>query len=131
MSTVRPSSTSPVFPVFNATLIDKNLFGSYNSYLGRGTGMSSVGIKELKNRLTAYIRLAKQGEEIVVTERGRPVVLMQALRKAKDVKSLEARLARLADRGIVTLPDRRPPAKIKPVRAPGMLASRIIVEERR
>ncbi len=93
--------------------------------------MSSVGIKELKNRLTTYIRLAKQGEEIVVTERGRPVVLMQALRKTKDVTSLEARLARLADRGDATLPQRRSAAKIKPVRIKGKRVSRIIIEERR
>jgi prevent-host-death family protein len=55
--------------------------------------MGCVGIKELKNRLTTYVRLAKQGEEIVVTERGRPVVLMQALRKTQDLTSLEAKLA--------------------------------------
>jgi prevent-host-death family protein len=93
--------------------------------------MSSVGIKELKNRLTTYIRMAKEGKEVVVTERGRPVVLIRSLRNAADVTSLEAKLARLADRGIATPPERRSAPKIQPVRAPGMPASRIIIEERR
>lgn len=93
--------------------------------------MISVGIKELKNRLTHYIRLAKQGEELVVTERGKPVVLMQSLRTATDVTTLEARLARLAALGIATLPNRSPSLRIKPVRLRGTPVSRIVLEERR
>ena len=38
--------------------------------------MGTVGIKELKDRLTYYLRLTKQGEEIVVTERGKPIALL-------------------------------------------------------
>ena len=34
--------------------------------------MSTVGVKELKNRLAYYLRRAKQGEEVVITERGVP-----------------------------------------------------------
>jgi prevent-host-death family protein len=93
--------------------------------------MSSVGIKELKNRLTYYIRLAKQGEELVVTERGRPVALIQALHAATDVSTLEAKLARLAARGGVTLPDRKPSGSIRAKRLRGIPTSRIILEERR
>jgi prevent-host-death family protein len=93
--------------------------------------MSSVGIKELKNRLTYYIRLAKQGEELVVTERGKPVALIQALHSATDVTTLEARLARLAAQGGVTLPNRKPSRNIKPIRVRGKPISRIILDERR
>jgi prevent-host-death family protein len=93
--------------------------------------MSSVGIKELKNRLTYYIRLAKQGEELVVTERGKPVVLMQGLTAAKDVTSLEARLARLAAQGIATLPIRHASKQVKPACIRGKPVSRIILEQRR
>jgi prevent-host-death family protein len=93
--------------------------------------MSSVGIKDLKNRLTYYIRLAKHGEELVVTERGKPVALIQSLHSAKDITTLEARLARLAAQGIATLPKRRPSSKIKPTKLRGKLVSRIILEERR
>src|SRR5262249_55890290 len=39
---------------------------------GRWT-MGAVGVRELKNRLTHYLRRARKGEEVIVTERGRPV----------------------------------------------------------
>lgn len=32
--------------------------------------MRSVGIRELKNRLSEYLRLVKNGEQILVTDRG-------------------------------------------------------------
>ena len=92
--------------------------------------MSSVGIKELKNRLTYYIRLAKQGEELVVTERGKPVALIQALHSATDISTLEAKLARLAAQGGVTLPDRKPSRSIRVKKVRGRATSRIILEER-
>ncbi|HIJ86247.1 MAG TPA: type II toxin-antitoxin system prevent-host-death family antitoxin [Desulfuromonadales bacterium] len=38
--------------------------------------MLSVGIKELKTRLSSYIDSVEQGEEVVVTERGREVALI-------------------------------------------------------
>ena len=44
--------------------------------------MSTVGIKELKNRLTHYLRQTKQGEEVIVTERGKPIALLQPIRSS-------------------------------------------------
>ena len=32
--------------------------------------MKAVGVRELKNRLSEYLRLVRNGEEIVVTDRG-------------------------------------------------------------
>jgi prevent-host-death family protein len=57
--------------------------------------MSTVGIKELKNRLTQYIRRTKQGEESLMTERGKPVAVLTPIRDASRVETLEAKLARL------------------------------------
>ena len=37
--------------------------------------MSTVGVTELKTRLTRYLRQTKHGEEIVVTEQGKPIAL--------------------------------------------------------
>jgi prevent-host-death family protein len=36
--------------------------------------MKTVGIRELKNNLSAYVRAARKGETVVVTDRGEPVV---------------------------------------------------------
>ena len=35
--------------------------------------MRAVGIKELKNRLSEYVRIAQAGESVLVTDRGRVV----------------------------------------------------------
>lgn len=38
--------------------------------------MMSVGIKELKAKLSSYIDLVEHGEEVVVTERGREIAVV-------------------------------------------------------
>ena len=38
--------------------------------------MITVGIKQIKNRLSEYLRKAKAGERVVVTERGRPIAVI-------------------------------------------------------
>ena len=35
--------------------------------------MVSVGVCELKNRLSEYLRMVRRGEEVLVTDRGEPV----------------------------------------------------------
>lgn len=93
--------------------------------------MSSVGIKELKNRLTHYLRRTKQGEEVVITERGKPIALIQPIQAAGQVVSLDARLARLAAHGLVTLPTRKPLKRVRLVKVSGPPISRTILENRR
>lgn len=93
--------------------------------------MSTVGIKELKNKLTQYLRRAKQGEEIVVTERGRPIAVIQPIGAEVPVTTLEARLARLAAQGRLTLPTAKPLREVRLARVKGTPLSRVILEERR
>ena len=93
--------------------------------------MGTVGVTELKNRLTRYLRRTKQGEEIVVTERGKPIALLMPIKAVKRASSLEARLARLAAQGRVTLPTRKPFKRITPVKIAGPPISRTVVEDRR
>jgi prevent-host-death family protein len=93
--------------------------------------MSAVGVKELKNRLTQYLRRAKQGEEIVVTERGKPIALIQRIQSVEQVVSLDARLAKLAAQGTVTLPTRRPLERVRLAKVSGPPTSKIILEDRR
>lgn len=40
--------------------------------------MKAVGIRDLKNRLSKYIRLVKRGEDILVTDRGQVVAELRA-----------------------------------------------------
>jgi prevent-host-death family protein len=41
--------------------------------------MITVGIREIKNRLSEYLRRAKAGERVIVTERGKPVAVITCL----------------------------------------------------
>ena len=93
--------------------------------------MSAVGIKELKNRLTQYLRRVKQGEEVIVTERGKPIALLQPIQSAEHHTSLEARLARLAALGLVTLPTHKPLKRVRLVKVSGPPISQTILEDRR
>jgi prevent-host-death family protein len=93
--------------------------------------MSTVGIKELKNRLTHYLRQVKMGEEIVVTERERPIALLQRIDAAEEPVSIEARLAKAASEGWLTLPrGSRKLSRIRKVKVRGVSAAKTISQER-
>lgn len=62
---------------------------------------SEVGIRELKNSLSKYIDRVRAGEEVIVTDRGRPVARLSALDAAED------RLAELVAAGVVRAPLKR------------------------
>lgn len=93
--------------------------------------MSTVGVRELKNRLTRYLRETKKGGEVVVTERGNPIAVIQPIRHGRLALSLEARLADLAARGVVTLPSRKPRKGGRLITLKGKPLSRTVLEDRR
>ena len=97
-----------------------------------GNPMETVGIKELKNKLTYYLKLTKGGSKIIVTDRGAPVAMIQRINRIRNNTGVEERLASLAKRGMLRLPLKKgklPP--FKSVKASGKPASEIIIEERR
>ncbi|MFQ5789173.1 MAG: type II toxin-antitoxin system Phd/YefM family antitoxin [Acidobacteriota bacterium] len=93
--------------------------------------MSTVGIKELKNRLTEYLRRTKRGEEVIVTERGKPIAVIQPIETVEKLESLEAKLAKLAALGVVTLPTKKPQRRIRLVKVSGAPLSKTVLSERR
>lgn len=64
-----------------------------------------VGVRELRDNLSRWIGRAKRGQEIVITDRGKPVA---RLTKVDESPALD----RLVARGLVT-PARRPKTKIQ------------------
>ena len=62
------------------------------------TPRSEVGIRELKNSLSAYIDRARAGEQVIVTDRGRPVARLSSLDAVGD------RLHDLVAAGVVRPP---------------------------
>ncbi len=65
--------------------------------------MKKVGLRELKNRLSHYVRVVQRGEEIQVTDRGEPVAELLPPRRREQQRPLRERLQDLARRGAVTL----------------------------
>jgi antitoxin (DNA-binding transcriptional repressor) of toxin-antitoxin stability system len=67
------------------------------------TGMKVVGIKQLKAHLSEYIRLAKAGETVLVTERDDVVAELRPARRQTPVgEDLDDLLEALAVSGEVT-----------------------------
>jgi antitoxin (DNA-binding transcriptional repressor) of toxin-antitoxin stability system len=65
--------------------------------------MKAVGVKQLKARLSEYLRLVKTGETILVTERDEVVAEMRpARRRVRAADELEDILEALSDAGDVT-----------------------------
>lgn len=52
--------------------------------------MTSVGVRELRQRASELLRLVEQGETIEVTDRGRPVALLTPLPKGSILERLRA-----------------------------------------
>jgi prevent-host-death family protein len=59
-------------------------------------GQTSVNIRELKSRLSHYLRLTKAGESVVITERGTPIG-----RIVPTTAPVEERIEAMAQAGLV------------------------------
>ena len=96
------------------------------------TGMRSVATKELKDRLSHYLRLVRAGARFVVTDRGRPVAELGPVPAAREREDRERAWIEAAARGAVTLPRRRRFGRFRPIRLRGgATLSGAVLEERR
>lgn len=93
--------------------------------------MISVGVRQLKNGLTRYLRLVDQGQALLVTNRNRAVAVLKKPDR-NSAPTLEEKLAALVVEGKL-LPAAKPgPFKpFKPVRVKGQPVSKTIIEDRR
>ena len=72
-------------------------------------GQTSVNIRELKSRLSYYLRLTKAGESVVITERGTPIG-----RIVPTAAPIEERMEAMAQAGLA-LWDRKKLKTMPPV----------------
>ena len=92
--------------------------------------MQTVGIKDIKNNLSRYLKQVKAGEEVIITERGRPIA--RIIREQPANTSLHLALAPLIEQGVVTMPALAPSkTPVTPLRAPGKPVSEMVLEDRR
>ena len=86
-----------------------------------------VGARELKTRLGTYLRRVRQGQTLVVTDRGTPVA---ELRPLGTDSGLEAVLAALSASGLVTRPRAHSLLPFRPIKSRGRSAESAVLEER-
>ncbi len=65
--------------------------------------MKTVGIRELKNRLSEYLRRVRAGETVLVTDRGEVVAEFTPPGEGLNDASVPAGMRALARRGLVTI----------------------------
>ena len=86
--------------------------------------MISVGVKELKAKLSSYMRMVRKGEEVIVTDHGREVALVVPISKERQaIKSL-------MDSGKAKWSGGKP-AGLKGIKVKGKAMSSTVLEERR
>jgi len=52
--------------------------------------MHVVGVRELKNRLTHYLSLTRQGVPVIVTDRSEPIAVLHGLEQVEETAGTEA-----------------------------------------
>jgi antitoxin (DNA-binding transcriptional repressor) of toxin-antitoxin stability system len=95
--------------------------------------MAEVGVRELKNRLSHYLREVRAGKTILVTDRGEVVAEIRTPTPAAGPLAAYPGLAALADHGVLDLgsparPDLYP--RLPPVRAARPTSAELLDEER-
>ncbi len=88
--------------------------------------MAKVAIRELKNRLSLYLRRVKAGERLVVTDRGKPVAVITRAESPTDEK-IEVMIRERAARW----EGGKPQGAKRPPKITGPSVSEAIIEDRR
>lgn len=89
--------------------------------------MITVGVRELKNNLSFYLRSVKQGRPIEVTERGKSIAMLVPPKQDSGVRIAEA----LSRKGIGSWKGGKPKGASRKVTVKGKPVSQIVIEERR
>lgn len=87
----------------------------------------SVGIRELKNKLSAYLRKVKAGERVAVTDRGEAVAFIVPAAESPELDGL----VRLVRENQASWNGGKPSGPATPVHIKGRAVSEIVLEDRR
>lgn len=90
--------------------------------------MLEKGVKELRDHFTTYLKKVKKGEEIIVTERGKPIALLKPMAEGK---SLQEKLEVASIKGLIQLPLKKEhPHTHTKVKLSGKSLTDIIIKDR-
>jgi prevent-host-death family protein len=90
--------------------------------------MQTIGVRELKARLSHHLKRVRAGHRLLVTDRGRPVASIQPVEDASGTDWVRALIAE----GKGSWSGGKPKGTPRPVVArPGKRASAMVIEDRR
>jgi len=91
--------------------------------------MTSIGVRELRQRASEFLRRVEAGETLEVTDRGRPIALLTPIPQAPPLEQLRASGEIVEARGV--LDDLPEPIELPRGRElPSVTLSRLRVDER-
>ena len=90
--------------------------------------MTSVGVRELRQRASELLRLVERGETIEITDRGRPVALLTPLPGGSPLEQLRA--AGEIEPATADLDDLPPPLTAEGAELPSAVLARLRRDER-
>jgi len=95
-----------------------------------GTMTTTAGIKEIKNNLSRFLARVKSGDEVLITERGKPIA--RIIKENQGENALRSALSPLIQQGFLVMPSRNIVREPQPrIQTSGKLASEMIAEDRR
>ena len=89
--------------------------------------MATVGVRDLKNRLSEMLRRVARGERLTVTDRGKPVAVIVPA----DEPAETAAVARMVREGLASWAGGTPRGAARPARIRGKSIARTVLEDRR
>ena len=93
--------------------------------------MKTIGVRELKAKLSAVLRDVRAGETILVTDRGRVVAELRAPGVELPESHVDRAMQRLSTSGLLRIAERPPvPYDASPIKAKSGTAQKMLDEER-
>ncbi|HEX9822509.1 MAG TPA: type II toxin-antitoxin system prevent-host-death family antitoxin [Methylomirabilota bacterium] len=89
--------------------------------------MATVGVRDLKNRLSEFLRRVAEGERITVTDRGRPIAVLSPPEPSPDDEDIR----RMVREGLASWSGGKPRGATKPIKVRGKPISDTVREDRR
>ena len=89
--------------------------------------MSSVGVRELRDKLSLYLTEVRKGKQIEITNRGEVIALLIPMKQNQASKEILA----LVEEGGAAWSGGKPTGASQPVKGHGRPLSELIIEDRR
>ena len=89
--------------------------------------MITAGIRDLKNKLSFYLREVKKGEKILITDREQVIATILPVERGEE----DSKLLSLVKEGFAAWRGGKPTGSQRPVKIEGKTVSEIVLEDRR